>query len=287
MTPQHPRGIVSGRAFPGVLAIVVAAGSLFLAFGAEASVILSEPFAYTTGDLNGRGGWSGSANWDVESVGLLSYPTGSNMTATGNQVAIEGGRTGEDIVTRTLGSALNFDGAGNTYYLSFLIRKDQTAATGNEYFWMTLEESASMRAAIGIGSGENLLVGINTSTFVTSPNTISGGTDYLYVAKILTSASGNDQYSVKVYDPSATVPWTEPGTWDRTYSAAMMGSANLLRLRAGPSGYYNVDEIRLGTSWSDVVEAPEPSTLAMLLSLGGMSLLGFRRKNSLRRTTIA
>jgi autotransporter-associated beta strand protein len=233
------------------LAVIVAVGSVLAASNARASVVLAEPFAYTAGDLNTQGGWSGSTNWDVATTGLLTYPVASGMSATGNQATINGGG---GAVTKNLGSSLDF-GATGTYYMSFLVRKNQTAQTGNEYLWMVLEDgSAAQKTAIGIGSGENLLLGANTGTFGASANTLSGSTDYLYVAKLVASA-GAEQFSVKAYAPSAAGPWTEPTTWDLTQTPTVSGTATRLRIDGGSVGYYTIDEIRLGTTWEDVVSA--------------------------------
>ena len=258
------------------LLLAIAVGGALVAGSAEAAPIFAEPFAYTTGDLNGQGGWGGSTNWDVES-GNLSYPAAWNMTTTGNRATINGGGSS---VTRSLGSSMSFDDPG-TYYVSFLISKDATSATSSEYFWMSLRDSTSYKATMGIGSGENVLLGEATGggSFSVSSGTISGSTDYVYVAKIITSGIGNDQYFAKLYEPSDPVPVLEPTSWDVTRSPNVTGTASYLRLESGSVAQFTIDEILIGTSWADVAAVPEPSTLAMLLmGLGAAGVLFGRRR---------
>lgn len=252
MITRESQGPVGGRSWlSAALVVIVMAAGVLAASNARASLVLSDPFAYTAGDLNTQGGWSGSMNWDVATTGLLAYPPLSGMSPTGYQATINnyGGA-----VTKNLGSSLDF-GAAGTYYMSFLVRKNQTGQTGSEYLWMVLEDgSAAQKTAIGIGSNENLLLGANTTTFGVSTNVLSGSTDYLYVAKLATSA-GAETYSVKAYAPSFSGPWTEPTTWDLTQTPTVSGAATRLRIDAGSVGDYTIDEIRLGTTWEDVVSA--------------------------------
>ncbi len=249
-----------------------------LAAGAEAAMIFTEPFDYSTGYLPGNGGWSGTTNWDVES-GNLSYPAGWNGMPSGNRATINGGG---GAVTKSLGTTIDYDSSG-TYYVSFLISKDSTPATGNEYFWMSLRDgTAFIKTTMGIGSSENVLLGYGTANgqFSISSTTVSGNTDYFYLAKIVTSGTGNDQLYAKVYDPSAPAPKTEPASWDVTRNSNITGSASLLRLESGSAAYYTLDEILIGDRWNEVVPTPEPSSLAILLGLGGLGLLGFRGRRS-------
>ena len=271
MTRRQERNVSRRGPFCALLVVVIAACGVLLPVSAEGTIVPTESFAYSTGDLNGQGGWSGSSNWDVES-GNLAYPASCSLVASGNRATIN---SGGGSVNRSLGATLDFD-SQNTYYLSFLIRKDAIPETSNEYFWLSLRDSSSYKATMGIGSSENVLLGSNTSGFSISSSTIAGSTDYLYVAKMVTASSGNEQYFATVYGPSETVPATEPTSWDVTFSSTVTGTANSLRLETGSNGYYTVDQIRIGTSWANVT-VPEPTTLVMLLGLAGIGLMGCSR----------
>lgn len=273
MTRRQEGNVSYQEPFRTLLAVLIAACGILSSESAEGTIVPTESFAYSTGDLTGQGGWSGSSNWDVES-GNLTYPASCSLVASGNRATINGGGGS---VNRSLGATLDFD-SQNTYYVSFLVRKDAIPETSSEYLWLSLRDSSSYKATMGIGSSENVLLGSNTGGgFNVSTSTIAGSTDYLYVAKMVTASSGDEHYFATVYGPSETVPATETTSWDVTFSSAITGTANSLRLETGSNGYYTVDQIRIGTSWANVT-VPEPNTLIMLLGLAGIGLIGCSRR---------
>ncbi len=271
-----------------VLAVVVTAVcSVSFALFAQADVIVHESFTYTPGgDLNGQGPgdvgftgtWSGSIDYDLAS-GSLSYPSSSTLFATGNKAAFSPSSTGERITQTMSAATIDFDTDG-VYYLSFLVNKTD-GGTGSDYFWLQLEGSGSQKGAFGLASSEVLMAQAGSGYSPGFGTAIPLGQDVLLVGKIVTSASGLDQFMLSQFASSATVPFADPGSWAATDTAAVTGTINTLVLRKGTNASMRLDEIRVGTTWADVTHVPEPSTL--MICLGTLAGLAWRRR---RRTRI-
>lgn len=93
-------------------------------------------------------------------------------------------------------------------------------------------------------------VGTKTSTGTTEQ------TAFFVVAKITTSASGNDSMALRAYAPSETLPLTVPTDWDVQYSAPITGTANYLAVETEYHG--TVDEVRLGRTYAAVANPQAP-----------------------------
>jgi hypothetical protein len=88
-------------------------------------------------------------------------------------------------------------------------------------------------------------------------------------------------FSANIDTDIANIDSSEPVTWDlqqsQTYSSARSSHANILALDTGGSpGRAIYDAIRLGDTYADVTNVPEPASLA-LIGLGGVLMLGRRR----------
>jgi hypothetical protein len=99
------------------------------------------------------------------------------------------------------------------------------------------------------------------------------------VAKIVASASGSDSAFLKVFGTgySSQVPFAEPTTWDATLTETTSAILDRIRIRIDSGNTAalpgEVDEIRIGTTWSDVVSVPEPATAALIGLVGSLALL--------------
>ncbi len=79
-------------------------------------------------------------------------------------------------------------------------------------------------------------------------------------------------------DPSLT---SEPSTGEGNYGAKIEATDflfNRIHLQAGKYQTGNFDELRIGTTFSDVAMVPEPSTSIMLLTLAAVALLRYIRR---------
>ncbi len=95
---------------------------------------------------------------------------------------------------------------------------------------------------------------------------------YMCVAQIQTYAAGGDTVNLRayIYTPGGTNQVdTDPANvvWDVTYTdniGTMTGLADHLGLAITGAALPSIGEIRLGTTWSDVVDTTVPATIAFL-----------------------
>ncbi len=271
--------------------------ALLLANTASAALLLYEPFDYTGTDIDGQsssteqglsGTWSGNVTvpesgtsggfgtqgtMSIDDTASLSHP-GVAGTPVGGRLADSDAGTAE----RSLdGFSIDMNGT-NTYYVSGLFK----GISNYVQFEGTSGGADYVRTVFGTTTEGGFILGQrnNPSNYVTG-TTYDGGsktfdpdTTYLLTMKIVCGA--NDQYSLKIFDPTMWIDATEPVAWD--YTDTDQSGVNLTRLfigRLSDSG--EVDELRVGTQWSDVItpSVPEPGTAMLLLigSVAGTALL--------------
>jgi hypothetical protein len=232
-----------------------------------------------------NGDWSVNAATTLVVAGSLSHPSGSAYT-TGNHLEHTGtGSTSGMNHTITFGSAFNYNMSeeGTVRYASMVVGKSATGASSGEYIQLSLGNSGGTTWMFGLSSAENFFVKVSDPDERTvnagAAGTVTANTSYLLVSKLVTSASGLDTVYLNWYSGNAVVPTTEPTTWMYSLSFDNKTTANqtLMRLETGNAAgtTFRVDEIRLGTTWLDVI--PEPGR-AMLLLLGGVASLLARRR---------
>lgn len=285
----------------------IAVAAVITAFGvsiADASQIAYEPFNYLPGDLNGgtattASGFSGTwtrfiANSaDRASIvsGSLSYP---GLTTSANRFENVHNRLTEGLDTSIAGPfAAYLDGSGNvgldgtTLYLSLLLRQHPDPQVPNPNPVITYAafelwrddpgNDANRQASIDLWSGHGDTNYWGTAWSPTNvaassaPLTLGDTATHLFVMKIIFGVGDND--SIDIYaDPSLGA---EPGSPTGTISKINLSFDQLgTSIFAGQDNAITADEIRIGSSYADVV--PEPSTL--LLLAGGLALLSHRRR---------
>jgi hypothetical protein len=281
----------------------------------HATLVAYEGFDYPVAvdGLAGQAGGTGFINaWDnVANDGEIVAPvlnytdgTGKMLVTSGNMAQMDGSAAGNSINFRTLDTSTY--SSATVLYASFL---GQKVASGLG----TQLDSRAVNLAF-FGAGENISVGHGTNfpaggvggsgqynwghfwggnggngTGAGTVDTYSGvnaQTAVFAVLKIELNLNGGlDQFTLYL-DPSlATESGNTPSatvisTQDRGATMDLIVS----RLRpfggntnaANGAGILNLDEIRLGTEWSDVTPfvVPEPTTAA----LGGLAALGLMRR---------
>ncbi len=268
--------------------ILLIASALMLVTGiAQADLLEYEGFDYTGTDLddqNGGSGWEGA--WindsgsfdghlsnDDTSLDSAAFP----FTPTGDRIEGNGGTA-----LRDMGTNFEMGGEGNVVYVSMLMRKNSTALTAGENVEFSFLGNSNMnnqRLRMGITSTDNFFVasglqGGESASF----GTVAADTTYFLVAKIVSSASGNDQFFLNAYAPGDTVGSSE-GTWDANVAGVTGVILDQIRLNIGDgTGMVgSIDEIRIGETWGDVV--PEPATTGLLM-LGATVTMLIRRSVS-------
>ena len=261
---------------------------LFAGSIARADLLLYEPFDYSAGvDLSGRGGgtgfspgsiWSGGANYDV-AAGSLTRP---GLASDGNRVT-SAAQSGVTQVTRRLGQIFS----SGTFYMSFLARPEGMLGEGafNGFFGLYLDSFVgSPGPDIFVGKPGNALDAPWSLEFVGGSSSrasnfrpVVGRTDLLVTRWNL------DSDTVTLWVNPAL--GSEPTSFDAQLQVVTVNLSEIGGMTLYSTGAHSLDEIRIGTTYADVVPAavPEPSSAALLGLVGVAGVVWRRRKLSRSR----
>jgi len=265
---------------------LLGAAMIITTINTQAALIAYEGFNYSAGQLAGQtpgtgSGFSGS--WFTAS-GAAAETTVNSSGFTYTGLASQGGsgQILQDASKAHTGAFLNLSttlaATNNTYYISFLARYDGTSANDSAYLFLDLYSGTSISvASLGKQSVANTGVwGINTRSNGGSVFYDTGGPTVdnlaLLVYKIQFTSANNATMSLFV-NPDLSMG--EPGTADATgprVNTTAVSTWDTIRFQSNNDA--SIDEIRIGTTWADVV--PEPSSA--MLGLLGSSLLLIRKR---------
>ena len=289
-----------------VLAIALGSNCWFPGIG-SAATLASETFeSYATGALSGQGGgavdgWGG--NWgpsitnpradvvDTTSNPLV-YPIPGGATINGESNAMEvqltGGATTALCARRQLLTPI-----AETFYVGYLVRYVGTGtwAGANNTFTLHLGTNATQSAVFNFGirgngdtTANEFVLRYGTGAPVTGASTggqVVNGTDYFLVAR-MNYAGGLFTSANMWLNPSAIDDVDTPsGDASLTFTASFANPISHIFFREAvleADDVLRADEIRIGTTWGDVVPVPEPGSVT-LLSLGAAALWIFRRSH--------
>jgi hypothetical protein len=255
-------------------------------FAAPAHAVLQdfEPFDYTGTALagqNGGTGWNGAwfttstTDNSVSNDGVsLTYPVSfesplTTPTSSGSRV-LTGGLASNASTSRMLAQTIPLNVDGTTRYVSALFRKNRPngEATTDNILLEFVDASANRRWGVGIeGTGDKPWLNANGSTTPSSGPTVTVGDTYFMVAKIISSAAGQDQAFLKVFGTGygSQVPVAEPTSWDATLNETTGAILDRIRVRIDTGNQAvtpgEIDDIRIATSWSEVIGGPAPANL--------------------------
>lgn len=224
---------------------------MFITFVTSASSALYEyeGFEYSGGTLSGQNGgtgWGGA--WSATNAPLsndgvsLQYPVGVFHTAAGSRLAF----TGSGGCIRTLGTSMNLGVEGNVFYFSALVR-----ASGDFKFEF-YDSGTNVRWRFGRSSANNA-AWLGVSADYPANGLFPAGETVYVVAKMVTHASANDEVHINIYRAGDTVPLSEPATWMAATNGSSGVTLTRLQIRNISNTALEIDEIRIGTSYQEVV----------------------------------
>lgn len=169
-----------------------------------------------------------------------------------------------DAIRRTLASPLAME-PGSTYYISFLLRRAPGSRAQGRFFQITLSGDGQHR---GRNSRRDVAMGITSDgfPFVNSANEIArtappveDAAVYFCVGKLLASVNQEVAMFLRVYQPGESIDLGEPTIWTTAGTAGPSESSlGQIRMAVGVEATYEVDELRIGTTWQSVTFAGEP-----------------------------
>lgn len=292
------------RTRPKRWAILVGLGVAIVALPATASaeLIATESFDDSDGDgeLQGEAGgtgWKAADPWAAVTgstqlvdpgPGVIVHGVPGGGVVNGGTSALRITSTGDDLIARDLAAGLD-PVSDPKVYMSFLLRFDQGTINNNDFVVLRLNEGSNANLGIksdqGPGSTDFIARFANdASKTAWAPDQLALGETYL-IAGLLENTNGNADSDYEEFSI-----WVNPAFADSlspeataTTSGGDVGTITALAMRSfqvGGSDVLFVDELRVGSKWSDVVPpVPEPATcLLWPLALAAVAYRSRRRK---------
>ena len=270
--------------------IVLAA--LALGSTAHATLIAYDGFeGDATGALNSKTGGTGwSASWSAITGVTVAAPS-TTLVYNSGAVSLNGGnRVAQVSATGTTDNVAprSFASQTGTLYFSFLFRL-ASGTSDDDFIQFMLNDDTSVTNSASIGDLSNVsgandfssrIGGSNGGTSVSSNVPIAQATTYLLVGKVSKVSSSNYNHIDLFINPSTT---TETGALASQTVSASISSVSYFTVRVSnieSTDQYQFDELRIGTTWADVVPVPEPSAWPALAGALGLAAAILRRRRA-------
>ncbi len=254
--------------------------------------LVYESFDYSSGNLNGKNGGSGSIGWSgawtSTDVTDISFGTGarpfevanSTVTTNGNYFQqVEGPGTTS---TRTFASGIdNSDVGGDSVWISFL-----ASTTGRPIGFALSFRDSTDTELVGITRGDTDAWRLRTNdvgntSFGNSSRATDGDMDLIVLQLDYTgNVSGwiNPDLTQSTITPTGST-FSLAGGNSLAWTSGTLDDLSLdVNNKTGVTTYW--DEIRVGDSFAAVVAIPEPSTFALFAGTLGLGLVMLRRRRS-------
>ncbi|MCO6044253.1 PEP-CTERM sorting domain-containing protein [Aeoliella sp. ICT_H6.2] len=169
-------------------------------------------------------------------------PAGDSLIATG-----PGSGGNNNTINRPLAGGYDL-AVDQTFYASFLMLKSGSDSSSSDNQEFNLMSGGSQVLRMGSTSGDSFWLGTSSNSI----EPITFDATYFLVLKVDALADGSDTASLTVYDSSESIPASEPGVFDTTYSFDSGANINGARFWIGSNASGMFDEVRLGPTWEDV-----------------------------------
>ncbi|MGC8742650.1 MAG: LamG-like jellyroll fold domain-containing protein [Verrucomicrobiia bacterium] len=243
--------ITRGNHYFSGVAVATLLSVLILGSIANGALLEYEGFNYSSAILNnqsGGDGWGGAwLDSDTDAPlsndgSSLAYPQGVFHTPSGSRILFSAAGEAE----RTLGTSMNLAVEGSVFYFSALAKRN------GDFLFEFIDNSGNVRWRMGGQSANNAAL-LGVSANYPANNLFPPGETVYIVGKIVTHSSANDQVYLNIYRQSDTVPSTEPASWMASTNGASGVTLTRLQIRNITATALEVDEIRIGTNYQEVV----------------------------------
>jgi hypothetical protein len=154
---------------------------------------------------------------------------------------------------------------GETYYLSFLIQRNRGEGESSRFLQVSmsggdLHPRRRSRSELAFGITSDGFPYIKTDgRIIQSAPSIEDETVYLFVGKIVVTGESSAATYLRVYRAGEPIDGREPTAWTAVgQSGPSEFALSRIRLAAGANALFDIDELKLGTSWHAVtVGAPD------------------------------
>lgn len=279
---------------------------LAIASMANATVVLTETFDYTPGptgvegaggaldtliangyDHNGKGGYNLRDVSDPAQIVFDEVPNANPFGYQGqSSLRLFSGRVIHDKDSLVgLG-----DTVGTTYYFSLAYEYQSTSAFDSGVDFYLGGDALQLSAGVVGPSGNEIAVQIGPGdggfTFnVGNRVSVLTGTEYYILGSFTVTEEDATNYrytiNASVFDSAsiASIPGTEPATWDSSMSITADKTNGLVSGHGFSSwgGTGDFESLRVGTTYESVA-VPEPSTYALLAGFATLGLVLLRRR---------
>ncbi|MEC5387597.1 PEP-CTERM sorting domain-containing protein [Uliginosibacterium sp. H3] len=257
---------------------IAAALFLFSSPFASATLIASDEFNYNLGALSGaNGGYGWAGAWTASSGASIVDPA---IDLSGNR-ALAVSANSDNLAWRTLANSYSGD-----VYVSMLMQVGSGAVSSNDFvsLWFDIVTSGAhtTRPQIGIKadiSGSNDIFARTTGSggAVAPDSNVVAGQTFLVVGKLSKVSSTNYNQFDLWFNPSAGDFSSPDASFSGNSGLSALSTLGLRSVNLDSGDTVLIDNLRLGTAWSDVSPVPEPSSLA-LSALGMCVLMCYRRR---------
>ncbi|QDV18414.1 FecR protein [Gimesia panareensis] len=150
------------------------------------------------------------------------------------------------------------------YYVSFYMQKIKTGQGGhsqqygNFALFSSVQKEDPRKIRMGMSINNYAILQAGPQIIERAPPLQSGET-YLFVAKIVASEKALDQVFMRAFAEAEPIPDQEPPVWTCVTTPFRDSNVfDVVRLHAGKNSAYLFDEVRIGSTWSSVVDPDLP-----------------------------